>query len=505
MIPLDYYSLGYCIAHSQCQWVFTSVSGRWINEKHVNMFLRGVSTRHKTTGRVVGLRSAWCKESTYQSLNISAEALIMLFTECSSVLHLQELLLQVPQQCNITWPDLSALKVLLLEVTGLSHWKLDTHFALESLFFEPDGECPYSEFDNCVAISDHIKSTKILKQLSFGSIYLHYIGSMCIGEKGLEVIATALANNHSIPLERLQFVDGCTFTDTAAHCLAQFIANTTTLQRFRIAYCTFTAHGLLELATAIHYHPTLHVHTQDLKCTVTGDQEMKDFTQLLNMGWEHRANLKRITGITYAGIEALAEVLCHNFTLDRLYLSENNIGNSGAVALAHTLHHNSTLWTLDLSKSSVSDAGAVALAQALHHNSTLKFLKLSNNSVGDAGAVALAQALHHNATLAELYLSNNSVGDAGAVALAQALHHNSTLSELYLSNNSVGDAGAVALAQALHHNSTLSELYLSNNSVGDAGEVALDQVPRCPSRQLHIHLHDKDCEHCYVDQLLACP
>ena len=68
VLPLDYYSLGYCIAHSQCQWVL-SLDGE-VGEEEVRMLLAGGSTIQETRGRVVGLRGARSK-----LLSISARAL----------------------------------------------------------------------------------------------------------------------------------------------------------------------------------------------------------------------------------------------------------------------------------------------------------------------------------------------------------------------------------------------------------------------------------------------
>ena len=76
--------------------------------------------------------------------------------------------------------------------------------------------------------------------------------------EGLEKITNALAGNQSLPLERLELSGIFTFTDTAAYCLTQFISNTTTLQYLIIEWdCTFSAHGLLQLAMTIHDNSTL--------------------------------------------------------------------------------------------------------------------------------------------------------------------------------------------------------------------------------------------------------
>ena len=62
MLPLDYYSLGYCIAHSQCQWLLGLVV---IGEEEVRMLVAGANTRQETSGRW------WDKGSFPAFVNIS--------------------------------------------------------------------------------------------------------------------------------------------------------------------------------------------------------------------------------------------------------------------------------------------------------------------------------------------------------------------------------------------------------------------------------------------------
>ena len=487
MLPLDYYSLGYCLSHSQCQWVLGL--GKKIGEDEVRMLAAGAGTRSEPRGRVTGLKRKQTERSNSQMkekslLSLSGKCLSMLFTEWKSILCLHQLSMELPARCDqITWPDLSALRVLELEIKGYTKRKLETllhGLSLESL------TVLHSHDEDWVAIGNHITSTTTLKELC--------ILSSDIIEKGVEAITAALASNQSLPLERLELECECTFTATAG--LAQFITNTTTLKYLSIKKCTFSAHALLVLARAIHHNSILQTkNVEEFMLTVNGDIDAKGLAQLLkeypDLVEHNIVNLSN-SSISDAGAVALAQALHHNSTLTQLNLSNNSISDAGAVALAQALHHNSTLTHLYLSNNSISDAGAVALAQALHHNSTLTHLYLFNNSISDAGAVALAQALHHNSTLTHLYLSNNSISDAGAVALAQALHHNSTLTQLNLSNNSISDAGAVALAQALHHNSTLTHLYLSNNSISDTGAVALAQALHHNSTLTKLHLYGND-------------
>ena len=453
MLPLDYYCLGYCISHSQCQWVLTLLKSA-ISEKRMRMIAAGARTG--PGGRIVGLRIL---RRQYVGSNES----LMRVAKCyNSLLKCyfcqQQLSVELPVSCDqITWPDLSALQQLELLISGETNQKLNTllhHLSLESLFVAPASNITSEQcklvHEDCVAIGDHITSTTSLKELC--------ISSDISEEKGVEAITAALARNQSLPLERLKLECKCTFTATAVDSLAQFITNTTTLKYLSIKRCTFSAHALLVLARAIHHNSILQTkNVEEFHLTVNDDNEAKDLARLQ---------------VEYPD---LMNKIGPNKTI---VCSNNSISDAGAEALTQALlHHNSTLKTLDLSTNSISDARAVALAQALHHNSTLTRLFLSNNSITDAGAVALAQALHHNSTLTGLYLSNNSISDAGALALAQALHHNSTLIELDLSNNNISDAGAVALAQALHHNSTLTWLNLSgNDGIGEEGTRQLVQA-----------------------------
>ena len=341
--------------------------------------------------------------------------------EFKSVLYLHELALRLPTVTDsITWSALSALRVLSLEVDNKASWKLGTvlpHLSLESLTLRHCSESVSLVLEDCVAIADHLTSTQNLKELCFG--YKHEFHTAIditthehsmvevIGETGLEAMTKALTGNQSLQLERLDWKIKCTFTDTAADCLAQFISNTTTLQYIRIWWCTFSAHGLLELAKAIHNHSTLQEKSlRYLACTVNGDNEAKDFAQLL-------VKYPQVGGIwKYKVIITKAS-------------------NTGAMALAQALHQNSTLEMLELSNSGISDAVAVALAKALHHNSTLTSLDLSNNSISDTGAVALAQALHHNSTLEWLHLDgNDDIGEKGTQRLVQALTGNTAIASV---------------------------------------------------------------------------
>ena len=282
---LDYYSLGYCIVHSHSQWVLTMQDNE-IGEEEIRMLVAGASTIDDTSARVVGLRGS--QRSEYdgggrQPLSVSAEGLLTLFTELENVIHLQELHLELPAECSsITWPDLSGLRVLHLAISGERNWRLDTllpHLSLESLTIESTlGRGTGTVvFEDCEAIRVLLSSSNCLKCLHFQ----RYESPLDIDPKGMEVITRAMSENEHLPLRCVVMECRCTFSDTAAHSLAVFIRKSTTLHHLSIERCTFSAHGLLELAQAIHHSSSLQERKlKDLTCTEDGDDEAT-YAQLL--------------------------------------------------------------------------------------------------------------------------------------------------------------------------------------------------------------------------------
>ena len=477
MLPMDYYCLGYCIAHSQCQWMLTldNDMNEEMNEEMVSMLVTGVNnTSPECTGTVVGLRG---------DIVTTVDCLNMLFSRLKTKLRL--LSMYLPGPCDsITWPDLSELRELELFIDDNepTNWRLDTllsKLSLESLtitgYFDGRGTLHY---EDCVAITHHLKTTSTLKHINILEMKFSNVSGLLLLLKALQDHPTLQQKNiKNLWLDGNINGDIIINGDDEAKDWAQLYeeySHVVSESDGTMKATCISDTGAVAVAQALHHNST--IQELDLSNNSISDDGAVALAQTLH----HNSTIQELdlynNSISDDGAVALAQALHHNSTMQELDLYNNSISDDGAVALAQTLHHNSTMQKLDLSDNSISDDGAVALAQALHHNSTLDMLDLSNNSISDAGAVALAQALHHNSTLDMLYLSNNSISDAGAVALAQALHHNSTMRWLYLSNNSISDAGAVALAQSLHHNSTLIVLYLSNNSISDDGAVALAQA-----------------------------
>jgi Ran GTPase-activating protein (RanGAP) involved in mRNA processing and transport len=176
--------------------------------------------------------------------------------------------------------------------------------------------------------------------------------------------------------------------------------------------------------------------------------------QVLGMG---RSYLDRNWGV------AIARGLECNVNLSRLYLEDNDLGDSGTSAIAAALQGNTTLQRLALNGNRISLAGATALAATLRGRACLQVLQLGRNSFDEASVAVLAEALKTNTTLARLGLDSNHVSDTGAIAIAAALRKNTGLKQLALHDNIIGRSGAAAILKALKSNFTLSSLKLHRN------------------------------------------
>ena len=484
MLPLEHYSVGYCIAHSHSKWSLTF--DEHTEEEKLHILVSGAKTG----------------DGDYRvAVKMTPENMNILVNGFSS--HVEELYyLKIPDNGNSLFlPPLSTLLILELQVdNNKSAFNIScglSFSSLEALIISSSCEGTTLGAKTCKAIGKLLSSTTSLKKFCL-SLNIESRGySAHVSSNGMEVITKGLSDNIALPLKCLDidckctftttvtrslvqfitrstslqyfkihidtfkdvdiFAKGlsdnialplksldidckCTFTTTVARSLVQFITRNTTLQYIRICHVTFSAQGLIELTEALHHSSRLQ--EKKLEKLTFRVECSEDVVNLRHMIKDHPDILKSITDW-----DGVTNVVCLLFDEE----SKASIVRLGLGCSQDT--------SLSLGRISIGDAGAVALAQALHHNSTLKNLYLSNINISDAGAVALALALHHNSTLKLLDLSNNNINDAGAVALAHTLHHNSTLERLYLyGNDAIGKEGTHQLVQALTVNTSITKV-----------------------------------------------
>ena len=431
MQPLEYYSVGYCIVHSNCNW--TLGIRRDTEEEKLQMVSSGTESGDaKSTEHRVALRTVE---------PMSSEYLNTIFTHLGP--HLEELYLRLADNgSSLSLTNLPALHILELGMCSKSTFNISSDFSLqslESLTINAGNAGNTLGLKSCEAICKLLSTSISLKELHFnvaeGTIW-------SVGSKGMDAITKCISNNMALPLRSLEIECKCTFSNTAGKSLTLFIRNSTSLKYVSMCNIAVSAQGLQEVHEAIHNCSNLQekklkflLHVQCSEDATKYKQLFNDYPDMLDsIDWE---------------------------ATSRIYKSDKQSDVIRISVITIDLHYNRISY-LDLSRNNISDAVATAIAQALHHNSTLKKLDLFRNNISDAGATALAQAIHHNSTLKELTLSSNNISDAGATALAQALHHNSTLKDLNLNgNDGIGEEGTRQLVQALTVNTSVNIILLS--------------------------------------------
>ena len=389
MSPMDYYSLGYCISHSQCQWVLKLESKMELTKERIKLLADG-SREVIGGGKVVELGNEVLS-------HLNEDKLSLLYTEWKNILCIQRLIVkEIPS----VLPDLSQLE----ELVVLLGYK-----ATE---------------EDLVTIANHLPFATCLKEFTLAAFRLD------IGH-----ITEALAADQLQQLERLDLEVG-NITDNSTEFLITFLRNSSSLQHLSIKSLTTSPHKLLELMQTIDHHPTLQEKSvKGLACRITTDVDVNGLSQLCSKYCDSMSkdSISYLGGLSDDGVVVLAEILQHKYGSRELNLSCGGTSDDGTVSLAKALHHNSTIHILRLFGNKITDKGAVVLADALHYNSTLQLLYLMSNSIGDEGAVALAEALLENQSLQRLALDGNAgIGDRAAGKFVETLTQNSSINEVRL-------------------------------------------------------------------------
>jgi len=162
----------------------------------------------------------------------------------------------------------------------------------------------------------------------------------------------------------------------------------------------------------------------------------------------------------------LANALVVNPSLAVLDLRHNSIGDSGVMAIGYGLASNTTLKNLDLSHSrSISSAGWRTFFGILRNsNYSLEKLFLSDNNIDNEGVIAIIDTFGTTLKLLR-FVQNPLITIVGFRALATLVYRpNSCLENLDISP-AVGiiDEVMLSFANALVNNNTMKSLYLGNS------------------------------------------
>ena len=377
-LPFDWYVLGYCIAHSTCDWKLEL----YICElESVKLFLRAINLQRDQCQLRGKIKEMWFRNEGEDEPDPAFVHLLVNNMAQLSVFHnLTHLSLSccglTSETCNILSKcNLQHLEYLDLRFNTIGRGgtvnlitSLTTFSTIRELKLSDTG----IGFEDCKALSELLASSKCINVL------------VICDEVGLDEF---ILSSDSVQL----IVDG--------------LSHNTSLEKLIMRYSNFSSENVFQLASVLRVNTMLKV---------------------LDIG---RCNIQSSDSVH------LAKALEENTTtqLQTLEPWGNPIGSEGAVAFASMLATNKSLTKLYMWKCSIEGEGAVCLAKAMEKNSTVREFYIIDNPIGSEGAVAFASMLKKNQCLKTLDLRDDSVGVEGALELIESLKHNTTLEKLWLS------------------------------------------------------------------------
>ncbi|XP_072891591.1 NACHT, LRR and PYD domains-containing protein 3-like isoform X1 [Hemitrygon akajei] len=214
-------------------------------------------------------------------------------------------------------------------------------------------------------------------------------------------------------VEKLSF---CEMPLTPIDCavLSHVIGFCNTIKQLDFWNCRIQCEGIQRLGTGLHKCQELRLGGNDL-----GDTGVKLVSAALRNP-ECKIQKLRLNdvGLTDSGAEDLASALSANRTLIELNLSVNKLGDSGvklvSAALTNPVCKIQKLWLWDVG---LTDSGAKDLASALSTNRSLTELALRSNSLTDRSIPALRGLILKVPSLVSIELWGNRFSEIGGKEL----------------------------------------------------------------------------------------
>lgn len=195
--------------------------------------------------------------------------------------------------------------------------------------------------------------------------------------------------------------------------------------------------------------------------------------------------------------------------LRELSIHSNRIGSEGATLLVEFLEGKGVpkgqtvmpyLNRLDLSNNELGNDGTAKLTRAISKRSKVHLvdLRLSNNNIGAGGVETIMNKLLQH-KLISLSLDMNSFGDQGCQLVAASLQSMHQLARLNLSFNQIGCRGVNTLMRTLVGCESITYLGLSGNTLKISGAMAMGFT-----LAQHPRLEELDLDNCCLSQAAQC-
>ena len=419
LMPFHYYCLGYCIAHSHCQWKVAFDDE--ITKENIQLLKEGGSELHISNHdtSIVGITLRFQPDTMPPD-----ELLASLFHTLS--LHfrvnLQELIEDYYYLCG------SYLRVV------IGNWRLLQSLKVLSLMR--------------ITVDDFRELCELLASTS----------------NRLKIINTGLNSDSSGP----SYV---TIEGTYQHTSVSVDVHIDSVDEVTATLSVLSHSDLGLHITAIRIYNQIWNHFDDRACQLA--RALLDSTMLKSLHL-----IDHPVGTT--GAKAIAKLIHNSKSLEEVNISGCNIDSEGACHLVQALCENTAVKKLDLSDNPFGKRGVMALAKLIRTNKSLEDVKVIDSRIyirdmfgsGEAcentavKKLDHTQLIHSNKSMHKVDISSCFIDNEGACHLAQALCENTTLQKMDLSGIPIGqersvEEGIQKLLEAMTVNSTLRELRLS--------------------------------------------
>ena len=164
----------------------------------------------------------------------------------------------------------------------------------------------------------------------------------------------------------------------------------------------------------------------------------------------------RVEGLSFGrcglgddGARKIAASLPSLVNLQRLDLTDNQIGAEGAKSIAASLPSLVNLQGLDLTHNQIGADGAKAIAASLPSVPQHTVTRLLSNKIGVDLARAIESWVPSLANLIDLHLGLNQLSDVGVLSLAEAVRHSVSLKTLDVADPNISKSAWDQLNKSL--------------------------------------------------------
>ena len=332
---MDYYALGYCIVHSQCQWMLDL---RSITKEKAEMLVAGASDGPIGRSRVIGLQ-------------LAGHIAIKILHGLKHVLNLQDLCIyKIKKSINIPWSDLSSLQW--LRIHGLIEERME-------------------DFIKAKLSNQSLERLELFGRLIFDDETVEYLAQFIVNSKSLQYVEISKE----------------VFSFNGLGILAQIIrCNLKVHEKERRRLTVIYNKDLDKASPNMPYHgdtlypgneppiefEVLICSNETLEVIVNDVDELDDVLRACpNMGQHIHIH----TQVNVNNLLALAQVLHNNHMLHvKVALTVDDVGDIKELLKAYPNMEQCNV-NLSFSGVTVNVSDLLSLAQVLHKNPTLQIIE----------------------------------------------------------------------------------------------------------------------------------